>query len=137
MLEYTKYENFDDYVRDELVERLKDRKDDIIDTYTCDLVSNLFEEEEVDGCLFIYTKNNIDFMKHFLEVILYLADQDQKEVSAMDLNISLLPLVAFERAAQNIVNYVGINSEKISKDDVNVLINTIESLNMKELDFIK
>lgn len=137
MLEYTKYENFDDYVRDELVERLKDQKDDIIDTYTCDLVSNLFEEEEVDGCLFIYTKNNIDFMKHFLEVILYLADQDQKEVSAMDLNISLLPLVAFERAAQNIVNYVGINSEKISKDDVNVLINTIESLNMKELDFIK
>lgn len=137
MLEYTKYENFDDYVRDELVEKLKDQKDDIIDTYICDLVGNLFEEEEVNGCLFIYTKNNIDFMKYFLEDILYLADQDQKEIGAMDLNVSILPLVAFERAAQNIVNYVGIDSEKISKDDVNILINTIESLNMKELDFVK
>ena len=66
-MEYLKNNEIKNEVIDDLIDRLENYED--CESYGCDLAYYLYEDDNVNGCVFNYTQDNIDWIgKHFDDI---------------------------------------------------------------------
>lgn len=136
--------SFSEYALNELVKKLRELDPEDYENHgekqdTTDLLDLLLEDEEANGCYYIYTADNEIVFTAYFKDILYICDRfGYADGEPIDLNASNLLLVAMEHAftallqyMENVIEIIGLKFDRAGLD----LIAT--TLSETQLDMIK
>lgn len=135
--------SFEEYVLNELVNKLNELDPSDYDNYSkeldvTDLIDLLLEDEQVNGCYYLYTADNEQVFKTYFNDILSICDSfGYADGEPIDLNASNLVLVAMEHAfAALLDNAFELHEIRFNNRDLKLLVNyflDMDSLYSSEL----
>ena len=133
------YTNLDTFVKDMMIERIKDNKKAYVSVYGGDLGYTLFDEENENGVVFFSSGDDEKLLSHFLSEALEIDDTFQKETGTIELNVENLLIIAMLEISSKICNDLipdSVWNDKLSEKDLDDLLNKLNALDDDEMNYI-
>ena len=135
--------SFEEYVLNELVNKLNELDPSDYDNYSKeldaeDLLELLLGDEQANGCYYLYTVDSEQVFKTYFKDILYICDKfGYADGEPIDLDASTLLLVAMEHAFASLLdNAFELHEIRFNNQDLKLLVNyfiNMDSLYSSEL----
>lgn len=133
------YTNLDAFVKDMMIERIKDNKKAYTSVYGNDLGYTLFDLESMNDVVFASSSDDEKLLGHFLSEALKIADTYQTETGTIELDVENLLIIAMLEISSKICSDLipdSVWNKNLSEKDLDDLLDKLNALDDDEMNYI-